>query len=227
MPYAAGYRKLKELKMKTVPKSAGYVDRSNAARSFRGAPAGASKTIPPSKPRTAAANPPPREEFFDFAGDEIRAHEKKHFRSFGEQLQAIARRETGGGPDSRLIRAPTGAGEVDPSGGGFLVQVNFVEELIESIYSAAILARFAIAAKPQNSAGRKSRRSMNRAAPTAAGPAGVARFGSRGRFGFINISALPFDRIFAAHTDRRRHRLARAYGRRSDARRPYARRFRK
>lgn len=85
------------------------------------------------------ATPPPREEFFSPAHDEIMAYEKKHFRSLGEQLQAIARVETVGS-DSRLTRAPTGAGEVDPTGGGFLVQVGFVQELIESIYAGAVLA---------------------------------------------------------------------------------------
>ena len=54
----------------------------------------------------------------------------KHFRSFGEQLQAIARAALTGKAgnlqqDARLVRAPTGAGEVDPTGGGFLVQTDF------------------------------------------------------------------------------------------------------
>jgi len=49
------------------------------------------------------------------------------FRSFGEQLHAIARYSLTNGVDRdpRLIRAPTGAGEIDPSGGGFLVQTDF------------------------------------------------------------------------------------------------------
>jgi HK97 family phage major capsid protein len=55
------------------------------------------------------------------------------FRSFGEQLQAIARSalsmRSGGQPDARLVRAPTGASEVDPSGGGFLAQVDFQEAI--------------------------------------------------------------------------------------------------
>jgi HK97 family phage major capsid protein len=51
----------------------------------------------------------------------------KHFRSFGEQLQAIFTHYATKGTqtDARLVRAPTGAGEVDPTGGGFLVQVDF------------------------------------------------------------------------------------------------------
>ena len=55
------------------------------------------------------------------------------FRSFGEQLQAVARSalalRSGGQPDARLVRAPTGASEVDPSGGGFLAQVDFQEAI--------------------------------------------------------------------------------------------------
>jgi HK97 family phage major capsid protein len=47
------------------------------------------------------------------------------FRSFGEQLAAVARYYMGGAKDQRLVRAPTGAGEVDPSTGGFLVQTDF------------------------------------------------------------------------------------------------------
>lgn len=51
------------------------------------------------------------------------------FRSFGEQLGAVARYyingKDAGNMDPRLVRAPTGAGEIDPSGGGFLVQTDF------------------------------------------------------------------------------------------------------
>lgn len=51
----------------------------------------------------------------------------KSFRTLGEQLQAIFSHfaSKGTNTDSRLVRAPTGAGEVDPTGGGFLVQVDF------------------------------------------------------------------------------------------------------
>jgi HK97 family phage major capsid protein len=55
------------------------------------------------------------------------------FRTFGEQLQAVARSalsmRSGGQPDTRLVRAPTGASEVDPTGGGFLAQVDFQEAI--------------------------------------------------------------------------------------------------
>lgn len=55
----------------------------------------------------------------------------KHFRSLGEQLQAIFAHyaSKGTNTDGRLVRAPTGAGEVDPTGGGFLVQVDFAASI--------------------------------------------------------------------------------------------------
>ena len=55
----------------------------------------------------------------------------KHFSSLGEQLQAISHHyaSKGTSTDSRLVRAPTGAGEVDPTGGGFLVQVDFASSI--------------------------------------------------------------------------------------------------
>lgn len=51
----------------------------------------------------------------------------EHYRSFGEQLQAVQQFfvTRGATEDKRLVRAPTGAGEVDPTGGGFLVQTDF------------------------------------------------------------------------------------------------------
>ena len=51
----------------------------------------------------------------------------RHFRSFGEQLVAVQQHyvSRGANTDSRLVRAPLGASEVDPTGGGFLVQTDF------------------------------------------------------------------------------------------------------
>jgi HK97 family phage major capsid protein len=50
-----------------------------------------------------------------------------HYRSLGEQLQSIFKHYSSKGSDTdgRLVRAPTGASDVDPTGGGFLVQVDF------------------------------------------------------------------------------------------------------
>ena len=55
----------------------------------------------------------------------------KHFGSLGEQLKAIADYYLSRGvkQDNRLVRAPTGAGEVDPTGGGFLVQTDFQDAI--------------------------------------------------------------------------------------------------
>jgi HK97 family phage major capsid protein len=61
------------------------------------------------------------------------------FRSFGEQLRSIWEHRSSGVHDARLIRAPLGAGEVDPSGGGFLVQPNFQATLVESLFKEAVL----------------------------------------------------------------------------------------
>lgn len=54
-----------------------------------------------------------------------------HYRSLGEQLQSVFRHYSskGSSTDPRLVRAPTGAGEVDPTGGGFLVQVDFAASI--------------------------------------------------------------------------------------------------
>lgn len=54
-----------------------------------------------------------------------------HFRNLGEQLQAIFAHYSsrGSSTDGRLVRAPTGAGEVDPTGGGFLVQIDFASAI--------------------------------------------------------------------------------------------------
>jgi hypothetical protein len=62
------------------------------------------------------------------------------FRSFGQQLQAIARYAIGPrgcDPDHRLlqVRAAAGGSEALPSGGGFLVQSEFVQTLANKIYS--------------------------------------------------------------------------------------------
>jgi HK97 family phage major capsid protein len=59
---------------------------------------------------------------------------QKHFRSFGEQLSAIAQHYSGGASDSRLVRAPFGAGESDASAGGFLVQSDFASAVWTRAY---------------------------------------------------------------------------------------------
>jgi HK97 family phage major capsid protein len=60
----------------------------------------------------------------------------KHFASFGEQLQAVARyyMPEHRAFDPRLVRAPTGASTTDPSGGGFLVQTDFSSAVFTRAY---------------------------------------------------------------------------------------------
>ena len=55
----------------------------------------------------------------------------KHFRNFGEQLQAVANYSLsrGANTDPRLVRAPTGASAVDPTGGGFLLQTEYADAI--------------------------------------------------------------------------------------------------
>ena len=56
---------------------------------------------------------------------------QKHFRSFGEQLQAVANYSLsrGSNTDPRLVRAPSGASAVDPTGGGFLLQMDYADAI--------------------------------------------------------------------------------------------------
>lgn len=67
---------------------------------------------------------------------------EKRFASFGEQLMAAYRAAMPGGKvDERLsTRAASGLNETTPSDGGFLVQQNFVTELLKRTYETGILA---------------------------------------------------------------------------------------
>jgi HK97 family phage major capsid protein len=63
----------------------------------------------------------------------------EQFKSFGEQMLAVARVETQHQLDPRLTKA-TGLGEGVPSEGGFLVQQEFVNTLVERVYQESMLA---------------------------------------------------------------------------------------
>lgn len=67
---------------------------------------------------------------------------EKRFSSFGEQLMAAYRAAMlGGKVDERLsTRAASGLNETTPSDGGFLVQQDFVTELLKRTYETGILA---------------------------------------------------------------------------------------
>ena len=56
---------------------------------------------------------------------------EQRYNNFGEQLQSVFKHYAtkGSQTDPRLVRAPTGAGEVDPTGGGFLVQTDFANAI--------------------------------------------------------------------------------------------------
>jgi len=67
---------------------------------------------------------------------------EKRFSSFGEQLMAAYRAAMPGGRiDERLTtRAASGLNESNPSDGGFLVQQDFVSDLLKRTYETGILA---------------------------------------------------------------------------------------
>lgn len=69
-------------------------------------------------------------------------NDEKRFGSFGEQLMAAYRAAMPGGRvDERLTtRAASGLNESNPSDGGFLVQQDFVSELLKRTYETGILA---------------------------------------------------------------------------------------
>jgi len=56
------------------------------------------------------------------------------FARLGDQLRAIVRACSGGGIDQRLIKAPQGMGETDPSGGGFTLAPEFAATILTRTY---------------------------------------------------------------------------------------------
>ena len=68
--------------------------------------------------------------------------DEKRFANFGEQLLAAYRAAAPGGRiDERLTtRSASGLNETNPSDGGFLVQEDFVKELLKRTYETGILA---------------------------------------------------------------------------------------
>ncbi len=66
---------------------------------------------------------------------------QNNFASFGEQLAAVVNAaRPGGSIDQRLFNAASGLGESVPSDGGFLVQQDFVAELLKRVYETGVLA---------------------------------------------------------------------------------------
>jgi HK97 family phage major capsid protein len=91
--------------------------------------------------RREAARPDPDDVFLkklSAAADKV---SRERFSTFGQYLLAIAdAARQPGKVDPRLVRAPTGAGEVDPSGGGFLVATQWATELVGFAYEEATIA---------------------------------------------------------------------------------------
>jgi len=68
--------------------------------------------------------------------EERRAHARKLlgvFQNFGEYVRALVDARNNA-PDLRLSRAPTGAGEISPTAGGFLVPEAFSEVILTTLY---------------------------------------------------------------------------------------------
>jgi HK97 family phage major capsid protein len=67
--------------------------------------------------------------------------DKEKFKTIGEQLFAVMKAGVPGGhADPRLFNAATGLNETVPSDGGFLVQQDFSNELLEQVYQTGVLA---------------------------------------------------------------------------------------
>ncbi len=76
-----------------------------------------------------------------FASAAALAQDDGGFKSLGEFFQTVAR--ASGAParqDARLVRAPTGLGELDETGGGFAVPPVFIETLGGSMFEDAVIA---------------------------------------------------------------------------------------
>jgi len=87
----------------------------------------------PSEPAQTATKAAPRIEVNDRRGE--------RFSSFGEQMAAIVRAGSpGGSVDPRLYNIASGLGETIPSDGGFLVQQDFTNDLLQDIFTTGVLA---------------------------------------------------------------------------------------
>ncbi len=93
------------------------------------------------KPQGAVVDPTEEDIEKRGAGDPGKK-DKRGFQNLGEQLNAVMQAAMPGGrTDPRLLqeRAITGLGETVPSDGGFLVQPDFAEELLQKAYAQAVL----------------------------------------------------------------------------------------
>lgn len=77
-------------------------------------------------------------------GADVDEDGRPKFKSFAEQLRSVALSVTNKGShrDERLIRAPSGMETGNPTDGGFLIQTDFVGELLRPVYETGqILSR--------------------------------------------------------------------------------------
>lgn len=66
---------------------------------------------------------------------------RDRFNSFGEQLAAVMKAgQPGGSVDPKLFNAATGLNETVNSDGGFLVQTDFTNELLQEVFQTGVLA---------------------------------------------------------------------------------------
>ena len=91
------------------------------------------------KPSTPESQPRPQSN----RGSGIEVRDKDKFKSLGEQMSAVMRAGSGGMIDPRLRNiqaAASGLGESVPSDGGFLVQSDFSNELLQDVFQTGLLA---------------------------------------------------------------------------------------
>lgn len=71
----------------------------------------------------------------------VQVMDKEKFKTIGEQMFAVMKAACPGGhADPRLFNAATGLGETVSSDGGFLVQQDFSNDLLEQVYQTGVLA---------------------------------------------------------------------------------------
>ena len=71
----------------------------------------------------------------------VQVRDKDKFGSLGQQMVAVLKAgQPGGSVDPRLFNAASGLNETTPSEGGFLVQQDFAQELLQDVISTGILA---------------------------------------------------------------------------------------
>lgn len=82
------------------------------------------------------------EENAEVLKDDPNKEESRGFRTLGEQMMAVYRASTPAGRiDNRLTtRSASGLNETNPSDGGFLVQKDFVNDLLKRTYETGVLA---------------------------------------------------------------------------------------